>query len=74
MVKSPKNYFSYFYNVGNLLYIHSYMPGAKHTARPAKYKYIDDDGSEKTWTGQGRTPKPIAIALENGKTLEYFEI
>lgn len=25
--------------------------------RPAKYKYTDDDGQEKTWTGQGRTPK-----------------
>lgn len=25
--------------------------------RPAKYKYTDDNGQEKTWTGQGRTPK-----------------
>ncbi|MCD9538956.1 H-NS family nucleoid-associated regulatory protein [Photobacterium carnosum] len=25
--------------------------------RPAKYKYVDEDGQEKTWTGQGRTPK-----------------
>ncbi|HHF8101288.1 TPA: H-NS family nucleoid-associated regulatory protein, partial [Escherichia coli] len=42
--------------------------------RPAKYKYIDTDGSEKTWTGQGRTPRAIAAALEAGKTLEDFEI
>ncbi|WP_419209776.1 H-NS family nucleoid-associated regulatory protein (plasmid) [Photobacterium leiognathi subsp. mandapamensis] len=32
----------------------------KRTPRPAKYKYIDDDGQEKTWTGQGRTPKFLA--------------
>ncbi|WP_054179528.1 H-NS family nucleoid-associated regulatory protein [Trabulsiella odontotermitis] len=42
--------------------------------RPAKYKYTDLDGSEKTWTGQGRTPKPIANAIEAGKKLEDFEI
>jgi DNA-binding protein H-NS len=47
--------------------------GAKRAPRPAKYKYIDTDGSEKTWTGQGRTPRAIA-ALEAGKTLEDFEI
>ncbi|MEC6816750.1 H-NS family nucleoid-associated regulatory protein [Photobacterium toruni] len=28
--------------------------------RPAKYKYVDEDGQEKTWTGQGRTPKFLA--------------
>lgn len=33
---------------------------SKRTPRPAKYKYIDDDGQEKTWTGQGRTPKFLA--------------
>lgn len=42
--------------------------------RPAKYKYLDEDGSEKTWTGQGRTPRAIAKALEDGKKLEDFEI
>lgn len=50
------------------------MPGEKHTVRPAKYKYIDADGSEKTWTGQGRTPRAISAALEAGKMLEDFEI
>lgn len=29
---------------------------------------------EKTWTGQGRTPKPIANALANGKSLDDFLI
>ncbi|WP_248463877.1 H-NS family nucleoid-associated regulatory protein [Pectobacterium versatile] len=47
---------------------------SKREPRPAKYKYIDENGSEKLWTGQGRTPKAIAAALENGKTLEDFEI
>jgi len=42
--------------------------------RPAKYKYIDTDGLEKTWTGQGRTPKAIADALASGKALEEFAI
>ena len=42
--------------------------------RPAKYKYIDVDGTEKTWTGQGRTPKAISDALDNGKTLGDFLI
>ncbi|AGN87563.1 MULTISPECIES: H-NS family histone-like protein [Enterobacteriaceae] len=42
--------------------------------RPAKYKYIDEDGTEKSWTGQGRTPKVIAKALEDGKKLEDFAI
>ena len=42
--------------------------------RPAKYKYIDEDGTEKSWTGQGRTPKVIAKALEEGKKLEDFSI
>ncbi|MEH0835406.1 H-NS family nucleoid-associated regulatory protein [Pectobacterium cacticida] len=46
----------------------------KRAPRPAKYKYVDENGNEKLWTGQGRTPKAIAAALENGKTLEDFEI
>ncbi|EAT4593535.1 H-NS histone family protein [Salmonella enterica] len=44
------------------------------TPRPAKYKYVDENGLEKQWTGQGRTPRAIAAALEAGKTLEDFEI
>lgn len=37
--------------------------------RPAKYKYVDEDGQEKTWTGQGRTPKFLA-----NKNLEDYLI
>ena len=42
--------------------------------RPAKYKYVDENGSEKTWTGQVKTPRAIANTLESGKKLEHFEI
>ncbi|MGE0973261.1 H-NS family nucleoid-associated regulatory protein (plasmid) [Klebsiella sp. WOUb02] len=42
--------------------------------RPAKYKYTDSTGEEKTWTGQGRTPAPIKAQLDEGKLLEDFLI
>lgn len=43
-------------------------------ARPAKYKYVTEQGVEKTWTGQGRTPFAIQKALDAGKSLKDFEI
>ncbi|MEF3089578.1 DNA-binding protein [Enterobacter sp. 10-1] len=51
-------------------------PGTKKARRPrpAKYRFIDFNGLEKTWTGQGRMPKPIARAISAGKTLESFLI
>ena len=59
-----------------LLVVGSTKPKTKstRTPRPAKYKYTDDNGNEQTWTGQGRTPKAIATAIEAGKTLEDFAI
>lgn len=33
---------------------------AKRAPRPAKYRYTDENGKEKTWTGQGRTPSALA--------------
>lgn len=45
----------------------------KRAPRPAKYKYMDN-GVEKTWTGQGRTPLAIQKALDEGKSLEEFAI
>ncbi|MBU9833645.1 H-NS histone family protein [Rahnella sp. L72c] len=42
--------------------------------RPAKYKYTDENGNERTWTGQGRTPKIIAEAIANGKKIDDFKI
>ncbi|WP_431625458.1 H-NS family nucleoid-associated regulatory protein [Enterobacter chuandaensis] len=52
----------------------SSRPATVRAPRPAKYEYIDENGDEKTWTGQGRTPKAIAASLEGGKTLEDFAI
>lgn len=46
---------------------------AKRAPRPAKYKY-QEDGQEKTWTGQGRMPKAIAEQVEQGKSLDDFLI
>lgn len=46
----------------------------KRAPRPAKYAYTDENGEQKTWTGQGRTPAAIKKALDEGKTLESFEI
>jgi DNA-binding protein H-NS len=46
---------------------------SKRAPRPAKYKYTEGD-VEKTWTGQGRMPKAIAHAVENGASLESFAI
>lgn len=46
----------------------------KRQPRPAKYRFTDINGETKTWTGQGRTPKPIAQALAAGKSLDDFLI
>ena len=46
----------------------------KRQPRPAKYRFIDLNGETKTWTGQGRTPQPIAQALAAGKSLDDFLI
>ncbi len=52
-------------------------PGAavkKRKARPAKYRFTDRRGVTKTWTGQGRMPKVIVRALQQGKSLDDFLI
>ncbi|MBJ9045927.1 DNA-binding protein StpA [Citrobacter braakii] len=46
----------------------------KRQPRPAKYRFTDLNGETKTWTGQGRTPKPIAQALAAGKSIDDFLI
>ncbi|EHK2889803.1 H-NS histone family protein [Vibrio parahaemolyticus] len=46
----------------------------KRTPRPAKYKYTDANGKERTWTGQGRTPTAIQEQLDAGKPLDDFLI
>ncbi|WP_026957997.1 MULTISPECIES: H-NS family nucleoid-associated regulatory protein [Aliagarivorans] len=46
----------------------------KREPLPAKYRYTDN-GVEKTWTGQGRTPSVIKSAVDAGeKKLEDFLI
>lgn len=48
---------------------------SKRAPRPAKYSYQDDNGEQRTWTGQGRQPVVIRRAIEEqGKTLEDFLI
>jgi len=46
----------------------------KRAPRPAKYKYTDENGESKSWTGQGRTPAAIKKALDEGKSLDDFLI
>ncbi|MBK4775321.1 DNA-binding protein [Candidatus Pantoea edessiphila] len=46
----------------------------KRIPRPAKYSYIDENGIQKLWTGQGRTPLAIKKAIAAGKNLESFLI
>ncbi len=46
---------------------------AKRAPRPPKYRYVEN-GVEKTWTGQGRTPKFLAEQLELGRQLDDFLI
>lgn len=47
---------------------------AKRAPRPAKYRFLDDKGNEKTWTGQGRTPSALQALLNQGHSLDEFEI
>lgn len=47
--------------------------GSKRAPRPPKYKYMEN-GVEKTWTGQGRTPKFLVEQQEQGRQLDEFLI
>ena len=46
----------------------------KRAKRPAKYRYNDENGQVRYWTGQGRTPSAIKAAIENGQSLDDFLI
>ncbi|UJF19806.1 H-NS histone family protein [Vibrio sp. SS-MA-C1-2] len=48
------------------------QPKKKRAPRPAKYKFIDENGEEKTWTGQGRTPSALKTILDAGQSLDDF--
>lgn len=47
---------------------------AKGPGKVARYIYKDEFDQARTWTGQGRTPKPIQDALNKGSKLEDFLI
>jgi DNA-binding protein H-NS len=38
--------------------------------RPAKYRYTDETGESKTWSGQGRMPKRISNLIAEGGELK----
>ncbi|MFK8774232.1 H-NS family histone-like protein [Aeromonas caviae] len=59
--------------VGEVVTTEERQPRAKRAPRPAKYQY-DEDGVQKTWTGQGRMPKAIADQIAQGLELKDFEI
>lgn len=46
---------------------------AKRAPRPPKYRYVENR-QERTWTGQGRTPKFLAEQLGQGRQLDDFLI
>ena len=47
---------------------------SKRAPRPGKYKYVDHNGEQKIWTGQGRTPSAIQEQLDAGRSLDDFLI
>ncbi len=52
-------------------------PGKSKRTRsplPAKYRYTDETGESKTWSGQGRMPKRISNLIAEGGELKDFEI
>lgn len=46
----------------------------KREPKPAKYEYTMSNGERRTWTGQGRMPRPIQKAMNEGRHLESFLI
>lgn len=50
--------------------------GKKRASRVVapKYKFINEHGETKTWTGQGRMPYALKAQLDAGKTLADFAI
>jgi DNA-binding protein H-NS len=46
----------------------------KRTPLPPKYRFLDENGLEKTWTGQGRTRSALQKLIDQGCYLDEFEI
>ncbi|HLV47799.1 MAG TPA: H-NS family nucleoid-associated regulatory protein [Aliidiomarina sp.] len=49
-------------------------PVRKRAPKPPKYEYTDEHGEHRTWTGQGRNPRPIQQAINAGGSKEDFLI
>lgn len=49
-------------------------PVRKRAPKPPKYEYTDENGERRTWTGQGRNPRPIQQAINAGGSKEDFLI
>ena len=61
-------------SIEDILSIQEKSPKKPRAIRPAKYKYLHDNQDEKTWTGQGRIPKTLKTAVDNGANLDDFLI
>ena len=50
------------------------LPAKKSAAPASPPKYRNPHDEDETWTGRGRKPKWLVAALEDGASLESFEI
>ena len=41
---------------------------------PPKYRFTDENGQERTWSGQGARPRALQKLLDEGQSLESFLI
>ena len=41
---------------------------------PPKYRFTDENGQERTWSGQGARPRALQKLLNEGRSLESFLI
>lgn len=61
-------------SIKDLLSAQEKSPKKDRIEYTAKYKYLNDNGDKKTWTGKGRMPKVLKIAVNNGAHLDDFII
>lgn len=61
-------------NVEDLQALTQNEPKKTGKKRPIKYKLIDSEGHEHTWTGIGRMPRVYRKALDSGQSLSQFTL
>lgn len=61
-------------NVEDLQALTQNEPKKTGKKRPIKYKLVDNDGHEHTWTGIGRMPRVYKDALASGQSLTQFAV